>query len=216
MWSLKYEFRHKDCKYLPKAAELNVAVLSYPINSYIKNNSLFVYAVHIIKGKPSSVQKYIKHIKKISLKTEVLSQNTVFTLAKMDENIEYYKALYNQFLFFPAPILHEKDKEHAEIFSWEREHLVRLLNAITKNKDTEYFKLLAFKQKKIKNLFLMKAVGKMTKKQRLVFEYAQEQGYYNYPRKINLPMIAKNFKISKSTAHEILRRAETNLIGSIV
>jgi predicted DNA binding protein len=216
MWSIKYEYRHKDCKYLPMAEKLKIILSSYTLNHYKIKDALYVTAIHIMEGEKKNVEKYKSYLKKIADKIEIISPNTVFTLTKMEENLSYYEALYNQFLFYPAPILHKDNKEYGEIMSWERKQLIKLMNVIRKSPHTEYFKLLSLKPKKLKNIFLMKITQKITEKQRTIFEYALREGYYNYPRKINLETIAKNFRITKSTCHEILRRAETNLFRDIV
>ena len=212
MWSLKYEYRHKDCKYLPKCTSLNVRLLTYPINNYIKDGYIYITAIHIIEGDKPNIAKYIQHLKRISVKVDKISDNMLFTLASKETNKAYYTTLYQPLYFFPKPIVHDKNIESGEIFSWERENLTKLLKVMSKGRDTEFFRLLHLKNTKIRDVFLMSKVDHITEKQRRVFEFAHGNGYYSFPRKISLDKIAKNFRISKSTCHEILRRAETNIL----
>jgi predicted DNA binding protein len=212
MWSLKYEFRHKDCKYLPMTKKLGVKLLTYPINNYVKGKYIYITAIHMIDGEKQNVEKYIKHLTKISIKVEKISENTVLTLANKDKNKEYYTTLYRPIYFFPNPIIHDKNIEQGEIFSWERKNLENLLKVLSEGKETEYFRLLHLRNKKINNIFLMNTIEQITERQRKIFEFAHNNGYYSFPRRVNLNNIAEKFKIRKSTCHEILRRAETNIL----
>lgn len=211
MWALKYQFRHKDCKYLPLANKLKIHLSSYPINSYIKNSKLYVSAIHLIAGEHKKVKNFVNHLRKISIKTEEIAPNIIFTLTVMKENLKYYKTLYSPLLFYPAPIVHCFNYEQAEIMCWEKAPLSKLLELLAHSKDTTYFKLLSFKQKRVKNVFLMNIAPNITSSQREIYEFALNEGYYNYPRKINLAQIAAHFRCTKSNCHEKLRRAEHNL-----
>ncbi|MBU1854508.1 MAG: helix-turn-helix domain-containing protein [Nanoarchaeota archaeon] len=216
MWYIKYEFRHKDCKYLPKADELKVVLYSQTLSHYIKDGVLHVSAIHTVEGDTKNVQEYLDYLRTISLRFERMSHNTVFTQSTMSTNMKYYTAVYNPFLFFFKPVKHTGNFEYGEIMSWEKSHLQKLMLAMSENEETDYFKLLSLKQVSLKNIFMMKAVEKITDKQRELFEFAKNNGYYEYPRKINLKDVALHFKIDHTTAHEILRRAENNLIRGIM
>ena len=110
------------------------------------------------------------------------------------------------------PMVHKEGKEHIEIASWDRKILSDIINSLEKNKNTVFFKILNLKEEQIKDIFLMRAIPKITEKQKQIFELAIQKGYYNYPRKINLDGLAKVRNISKSNLHEILRRAESNVL----
>ena len=52
----------------------------------------------------------------------------------------------------------------------------------------------------------------LTEKQKQAMNLAIKQGYYNYPRKISIEQLAKLSKLSFSTFHAHLRKAEQKLL----
>lgn len=54
----------------------------------------------------------------------------------------------------------------------------------------------------------------LSKRQREVFELAQEQGYYTWPRDVSAGDLAAELNISEATLLEHLRKAEAKLLGS--
>jgi|GEM_PF-2461563 len=212
MWTLKYIYQHKDCFYSPKVKKLNLVLYGYPINNYVKGKYLYISALHIVEGKLANVKEYIAYLKKHSYKTEIISDNVILTLMKISKNKKYYRLIYNPLIFYSHPMIHKQGIEYIELSSWDKQPLSEILIFLRKSKNTQKLKLLSLKQEKLKEIFLAKTVRKLTSKQREAFELAKSEGYYSYPRKINLKDLAKLMKISKSNFHEILRRAESNVL----
>lgn len=55
----------------------------------------------------------------------------------------------------------------------------------------------------------------LTDKQKSIFEYAKERGYYKYPRKIDGTSLAKELGLSKPTLIEHLRKIENKILSHI-
>jgi predicted DNA binding protein len=216
MWSLKYEYYHKDCTYSPMCRKLGVRLHGQPINCYSKDEALYITAIHHVEGPSAAVRKYLAYLKKSSSRMERISDDTVFTLAKKTANLEYYQAIYTPQLFFPEPVLHDGKKEYGHVMSWDRQVLVNLIEVIKSSHHTSFFKLLHLKNSPVHTMFTMRVVDGLTRNQREVFTFASREGYYAYPRRVNLGQIAKQFHISKSSCHETLRRAETNLLHEVM
>ncbi|MDY6931373.1 MAG: PAS domain S-box protein [Halobacteriota archaeon] len=54
--------------------------------------------------------------------------------------------------------------------------------------------------------------GRLTARQRTIIQTALEEGFYDYPKKINLKELAEEFNVSISTISEIIRRGERNIL----
>ena len=215
MWKLRYVYKHKDCLYTDKVQEFKLLFYGYPINNYVKGDFIYISALHVLEGERKNIQKYYSYLKSITYKIEPVSSNAFFTLTKVSKNKEYYRLMYNPYVFYSAPIVHKQGKEFVELSSWDKKPLADILLFLRKNRNTEMFKLLSFRQEKHSNVFMIKNIGRLTDKQREIFELAKNLGYYNYPRKANLDYIAKIARVSKSTVHENLRRAESNIMKQI-
>jgi len=61
----------------------------------------------------------------------------------------------------------------------------------------------------------LQLLPKLSKKQLEAFKLAQKYGYWNYPKNISLTELAKLARVSKSTFHENLKKAEIKFLGSI-
>lgn len=57
------------------------------------------------------------------------------------------------------------------------------------------------------------ATSHLSERQREVFELAQREGYYTWPRKVSVSELAEQLDISKTTMLEHLRKAEAKLLG---
>ena len=215
MWTLKYEYSHKDCLYSSKIKELGLVALIYPLNHFKKDKNLFLTSIHLVRGEKLSINKYFNYLKKISYKSEQITDTSMFIIVKLNYNKEYYISIYNPSLIFLTPDIHKEGSEFIQLASWNRKVLSNLIKILRKNKNTTHFKILSFKEEKLKDIFLLKAIPTLTERQRKVFELALQRGYYNYPRKINLDQLSKEMMVSKSNFHEILRRAESNLLKDI-
>lgn len=51
----------------------------------------------------------------------------------------------------------------------------------------------------------------LSSRQREVFEYACQQGYYDWPRKVSATDLADDLDVTKATVTEHLRKAESRL-----
>ncbi|MDY6960169.1 MAG: PAS domain S-box protein [Halobacteriota archaeon] len=54
--------------------------------------------------------------------------------------------------------------------------------------------------------------GRLTARQRTIIQTALEEGFYDYPKKVNLKELADEFNVSISTISEIIRRGERNIL----
>jgi hypothetical protein len=59
-------------------------------------------------------------------------------------------------------------------------------------------------------------LDRLSSRQREVFRYAREHGYYEQPRETDVSAVADALGVSSSTVHEHLRKAEAKLLGTRV
>ena len=72
--------------------------------------------------------------------------------------------------------------------------------------------LIYIKETKLADIFLPHSYPRLSPKQKEAIELAVKQGYYQYPRKIDLEKLAEIAKVKRQTYQENLRRAEKKLI----
>jgi predicted DNA binding protein len=58
-------------------------------------------------------------------------------------------------------------------------------------------------------------VGELTDRQYQAVETATRLGYYDVPRTVSLLAVANDLGVAEATASELLRRAESNLMGRL-
>jgi len=218
MWYLKIKYKHSDCLYSPKLQELNLNVHFYYLGEYLKGKYVHTSAIQQIIGERKNIKKYIKYMKshpKI-IKIEIYG-DVILTLARHRKDILLYEAVYSPELIYPAPAYLSKDGyEIIELSCWNRKPLQELINSFEKNKTTTFFKILQFHEKKLDDIYLVRLLPKLPEKQKKAILLAFKNGYYQFPRKINLDKLAKIMKISKQTFRENLRKAETKLIPKLI
>ena len=214
MWRLKFEYQHRDCLYSSLIKKLDLIMYGYPLNHFLKDGKIHLTGIQIIQGDRQKIKQYVqylRHQKKIQ-RIELISENSFFYEAVIDSNISYYQNLYHYQIFYSHPIIHLKGKEIFEVTSWNRELLEQIMNNVKNNRYTQYFKLLVLRRMPVQRIFLPQILPRLTEKQGILLKLAKERGYWNYPRKVNLNQLAKELKIAKSTAHEILKRGEAKIM----
>lgn len=218
MWYLKCKYKHSDCIYAPKLKELNLSVFFYHLGYYIKGDYVYTSALLKLSGEERNVRKYIEYMKghKNVAKIDVYN-NAVFILAQHKKELELYSAAYDPIFLHPAPAYLSSDGfEIVELASWERKPLEDLIRALRRNKTTVYLEILKFVDRKMNDMYVSKLLPELPEKQDEAIKLAFRNGYYEFPRKINLDKLAKMANVSKQTFRENLRKAEAKLIPKLI
>ena len=218
MWHLKYKYKHSDCIYADKLRELGLDGYFHHLGEYVKGNYVYTSAMIQLIGEEKSVKKYIRYLKnhKNITKLEVF-ENVIFVLAKHKTDLSLYESVYSPTLIYPAPAYLTKDGfEMIEVASWDRKVISKLIESVEKNKTTNYFEILQFKEKKLDDIYISRLLPKLAEKQKQAINLAFKKGYYDFPRKINLGDLSKISKVSKQTFRENLRKAESKIIPKFI
>lgn len=218
MWHLKYKYKHSDCIYADKLRELDLDGYFHHLGEYVKRNYVYTSAMIQLIGERKSVKKYIKYLKNHkNIDNLEVFENMIFVLAKHRVDISLYEAIYNPILIYPAPAYLTKDGfEMIEVASWDRKVVSKLIESIERNKTTTYFEILQFKERKLDDIYISRLLPKLAEKQKQAINLAFKNGYYEFPRKINLDDLSKISRVSKQTFRENLRKAESKIIPKFI
>lgn len=209
MWIAKFKNWHKDCIIRPRCVKYNVADFVHLVNCWIDKNKFYYTEIHILQGREEDQQKFVKDFKKDKtiVKFEQIG-NHIITLNIKPGIEEYYSPVFDRRLIYVKPVTQRVDGyEDWELASWDREVIMNIMNV-----PTFEMKLISIKRAKLKEIFIPQIYPKLSPKQKEAIELGVREGYYNYPRKIDLDGLAKISKVKRQTYQEHLRRAEKKLI----
>ncbi len=209
MWVAKFKIWHKNCLLRPKCVKHQVTDFVYLINSWIEKKKFYYTELHILQGKEENKRKFSRDLKKEeSIKKLEQRGNYIFTLNEEPVEKQYYSPTFDPKIIKVKPVTQRKDGfEDWELACWDKETLMKIMDVPVFN-----IKLIYVKQTKLSDIFLLHVYPKFSPKQKEAIESAVREGYYNYPRKIDLEGLAKIAKVKRQTLQENLRRAERKLI----
>lgn len=208
MWVAKVRLNGEKGSIGKRCKKFNVSISGYPVSTYEKSNSIYIYLVGLIFGDKKSKNKFVKDFNK-GEKTQHLERKDDFVIGQIKEDTKL-KAMYNHKLIHLKPIIiNEKGINFWTIGSWDRRELLRFIQLVEKHYDGE---LISIEQENIKSFSILNIQPEVTKKQKRAMEIAIKQGYYEYPRKTSVQDLAKISKLSFSTFQAHLRKAEKKLI----
>ena len=99
------------------------------------------------------------------------------------------------------------------ILNLNRKELEKVIGFSTKYLDA---KILVFRKEKITNISFTKILPELTNNQKKAMQLAINHGYYDYPKKITLPDLAKKMKIAYSTFQAHLKKAEGKIFPFVL
>lgn len=134
-------------------------------------------------------------------------------LVEYEPKNSIHDAIVSQGLVPEGPIRIHDGYEYWTVVSDTRDELQHRLDAIRDEMDAE------ITVQGMQSTMAMSegAVGKdeLSERQREVFQFAQQSGYYSWPRQVSASEIADELSVSKTTVLEHLRKAESKLLGDI-
>jgi predicted DNA binding protein len=210
MWILKAKIPAHQRQLIASKTELySITLLGTPVAHEIISGKLLVTSVGYLIGEKKDKQAFIKAFSKDKRVLHIEIKNDV-AVAQFEQDIRM-RVIYNPNIFFVGPaVANNKGENYFELASWEKKYLQEVAKLfLTK----EYSgKILSFRKQKISNVFSLRALPDLTEKQKAAFELAVNNGYYEYPRKIDVINLAKLMKCSYTNYHFHLRQAEKKLM----
>lgn len=216
MWIAKFKLRHEGDLFTERTKKFNIEFYAYPLTHYSKNKKKYFLVNGFIEGENKN--KFIEDLKKDVRIKKLEEKNNYVTLlihyAEKEIKEADMETYYNPSIIHVEPVLCSKDGwEHWTIGSFEKEELMKTIRSAQENHNG---KLISIINKKSDELFIVGIKPKISPMQKKVLELAFKEGYYSYPRKIEIEKIAKELKIAYSTCQEHLRKAEIALLPNMI
>jgi len=212
MWVLKLKVESKNQFLGRLAIKHKVSITGYPLSYYKDDKYIYLIQCGFMFGKEKNKKELIRDVKKQPEFVKVELKNDFAVL--ITKQPLFTEVFWNAKIIRPTPtIINWKEKKHTwELASFDRKILENVLKSAKKYLGAELFK---FKQEKISNISITKLLPELTKKQKQALEIAINNGYYDYPKKVNMEKLAKIMKISYSTYQAHLKKAEGKIIPSV-
>lgn len=214
MWVARFKLKDEEDIYSPLCEKYSLDWFALPYTHFEKNSKINLIVGGVLSGKEEDKKKFIRELRK-DKRIKKIEQHHDFILVHAQhpssrEMKHEIKIFYNPQYIIVKPILVSKDGwEYWEVACLDRKELNKLINAAS----THYHgQLSEIKEEKLKNITSLELTPRLTEKQMESLTLAFKEGYYNYPRNLTLPELAKKVKRSYTTFQEHLRKAENKLI----
>ncbi len=212
MWVLKLKISAQNQLMGSMAVKHGVSLTGYPLSYYKRNGKFYLIAAGFMFGEEKNKNSLIMEMKK-SNKVIAMERDKDFIIGITQQPISSEK-VYDPRIIRPYPIIINKDGYHIwELASFDKALLSKVIGALSKSKDK--FEILKFRNEKISNISFTKLLPDLTKNQKKAMELAIRNGYYDYPKKVKMEVLAKKVGISYSTFQAHLKKAEGKIIPSI-
>ena len=211
MWVLKLKLNAKDQFLGRLAVKHKVSVTGYPLSFYRDSKGSYIIAAGFIVGEEHDKKAFIKDLesKPELIKMEVNGDFAIITIKQPEST----SLAYDPRIIRHLPTIVNKEGYHIwHLASFERELLSKVIVMAEKHLSAE---ILSFKQEKLSNISITKALSELTIKQKRALEIAINAGYYNYPKKVKMETLAKKMNISYSTFQAHLKKAEGKIIPEV-
>ncbi len=208
MWVAKIKISSEGTLLGSISKKCGVDLTGYPISFSKKKNYILAFLAGTIFGEEKNKKKFISIFKKSERVLNLEGKNDFFIVLLKEPLI--FETFYNPMIIHVEPVFISKGGyEIYHIASWKREEIMKFFELMEKLRKGELLKL---REEKIENISITKILPELTDKQKKALQIAVENGYYEYPRKIELKKLAKIMGVSYSTYQAHLRKAEKKVI----
>lgn len=194
------------------AVKHKVSITGYPLSYWKDKKNIYLISAGFIFGDKENKKALLKDVKKEKECVELESDGD-FIIITTKQPL-FSEPVYNPKIIRPNPVIINKDGYHIwDLASFERKNLEKVIIFSEKYLNA---KILSFKKEKISNISFTKIQPELTDNQKRALELAINAGYYDYPKKITLPELAKKMKISYSTFQAHLKKAEGRIFPFVL
>lgn len=217
MWIVKLQLKHQDCPIVNRCEQFKLLVYSYPSHWYAKQGNKFATTTcYFQSSNEAAKRKFLGNLKSDKRITRLEVTGDIFTyeinLGRKGEHVMLYR---NQQIFFVKPTINHFDgHEYWEVASWNKKALQEFIIELRKHMGV--CRILKLVQVPLADVYFPQVLPALSKHQKQALELAHHQGYYSYPRKINLQKLAKIAHVGVSTFQEHLRKAELKILPLMI
>lgn len=208
MWVAKFKINGSKALIGNIVKKHKISLSFYPFSFHKTGKVLQIYGAGFLFGQEENKKAFMECLRKHP-RTMNLENNGDFAIACIREPLLHKLAYHHKIIHLEPIIIEEDGTEFWTLGSWDKKILTDFIDLTEKTHEAKILKIF---QKKITNLSILSIQPELTDKQKNAIELAIKNGYYEYPRKIDLKNLAKIKGISFSTFHAHLRKAEQKLL----
>jgi predicted DNA binding protein len=212
MWVMKLKVESKPQFLGRLAIKHKVSITGHPLSYYKDDKWIYLTLCGFMFGKEKNKREIVKDARKQPELVKMEIKND-FAIIVIKQPL-FTEVFWDPRIIRPTPtIVNYKEKKHTwDLACFDKKILMKVYGYAKKFLGAEMLKL---KQEKISNISITKLLPELTKKQKQALEIAINNGYYDYPKKINMETLAKIMKVSYSTYQAHLKKAEGQILPAI-
>ncbi|MBW2989140.1 helix-turn-helix domain-containing protein [Candidatus Woesearchaeota archaeon] len=212
MWVMKLKVESKNQFLGRLAIKHKVSMTGYPLSYYKDEKWIYLITCGFMFGEEKNKKRLVKDAKK-QPELVKLEMRDDFAVLVTKQPL-FTEPVWNPKIIRPSPtIINCKEKMHTwELASFDRKILGDVLKFAEKHLGARLLKL---RNENISNISITRLLPELSAKQKIAMEIAINNGYYSYPKKINMEKLAKIMGVSYSTYQQHLKTAESKIIPSI-
>lgn len=205
MWKAKLRIRH-DCIFDDRCEKFQVECSVMSFNQFKKGKYYYTYHFGTVVG--DNPKEFLEDIKKDKRVDKIeIERSTFFILEKRTERKTPGMLFSPELIYIKPPLVDKTGWETWEVAALDRKMLVNFSDKV-KN-----CKMVSIEKTHLSDIYFPRLSPDLTQPQRKALILAMKEGYYNFPKKIDLEGLAKLAKVSRATFREHLRKAEKKMLG---
>lgn len=201
MWNISFRLKSSKNSLSFKLNQYNIIAHTY-VNKTEEKNPHF-YQTLILNGDQNQIKRFLS-----TLEDDSYSGNIV-QLEKNDT--DFIKTIPEEF-FMLKPIIYKDGYEYWSLSDFSKKSITQFAKELKSFKDVDDIIV----QNSHSDQFLYQTIDKISDKSITAFNIAKSEGYYEFPRKIQLDDLAKKYNIPRTTFLTRLRIAEKKILSELI
>jgi len=211
MWIAEFRMWHES-PMLEATRKYDAKIYSYYLNVFEDKGKRFINKAIVVEGKDAG-----KAIEEIAADPRVTvffkKGNQIFySLPVVDS---FHASVLDRRIFSLKPQIGQNGTELWTLASSDKKALLGLVKKVNSPDGKTGIELLSIRRED-PNFFAQGALNSLTDLQRTALLAAYREGYYEYPRNVDLKKLAKKLGVPRTTLTEHLRKAEAKIMPLVL